>query len=149
MKKLNRKLALFSVLLLGACVHNDFSSWQKIGSDRETKAEYLLDTAGMQRNGDTVTFRNRIDYPQTVTPPAATGLQAYRSMIGTWRINCRTRSYALLAADFFDDNGRLLRHETFNAAAEQNIELNQSALHKQYKRLCLPNIVSSSLENQP
>lgn len=136
MKKTRLLIPGLILLMLSSCAQfGTPDGWQKIGVD-EDRAEYSIDPASRQQAGDQVTFRGRIDYPQAVTPPDNLGIPSYTAMVGTWRIDCRKRSYAVIAADFYDRNHQLVMSKTFETAPEQPIRRDQSAIHKQYMLMC-------------
>lgn len=137
-----------AVLLLNACtllqapapvtsassVHS--AQWYALGETADG-ARHELDLNSKKQQGGNITYRVRTSHFPAAHAPEETGIPPHDYMIGLWQMDCSHKTYRILSAQFFRQNGELLQQKRFHAIEEKNIGGSTTSAYRQYRIMCM------------
>jgi len=111
-------------------------NWSRLGETGNGNIRAYIDKDSIVRNGDMVTFRDR----KVVVKPSEeryTNTPPYKTAIGTWEMNCRTKTYRLTQLLLVDKEGKPLTDQKYSASQLRPMQVMAGSItEKQYQAAC-------------
>ena len=132
--------AAAATLLLGACATAPSNpalvgSWKENGVSVNGNVSHAIDTASIQPGANqTVSYRERL----TVRDPEQehyANTPHYKTALNEWQLDCRARTYRLMAVQMFDDAGKVLAAHRYQNIRPQAV-VKGSASGNQFEQVC-------------
>ena len=133
-----RITAMSALVLLAACQSTSSSSggkWKNIGQSVNQNIKHELDTTSVQKNGNTVTFRDRktVKNPQLETTP---NLPVFKTAIKTYQMQCREKTYRIIATELRNAQDVVVYQQSFGSQVPMQRITQGSPAQKQFESVC-------------